>query len=730
MSNGGVELPYEERCSVEEVALVVPETDDPTLPVMTFRSWVLGLVSCCLLIFLNTFFTYRSQPLAISAILMQIAVLPIGRFMASTLPNRDFHFFRWKFSLNPGPFNMKEHVIITIFANCGISYGGGDAYSIGAITVMKAYYKQGLNFFLALLIVLTTQVLGYGWAGMLRRYLVDPVEMWWPANLAQVSLFRALHETEDRSKGMTRMKFFLILMGASFVYYVFPGYLLQILSFFSWVCWVWPRSITAQQIGSSQSGLGLGAFSFDWAGISAYHGSPLVSPWSSILNVGVGFVMFIYVILPLCYWKFNTFDARKFPIFSNKLFTRTGQKYDTTKVLTPDFELNVAAYNNYGKLYLSPLFALSIGSGFARFTATLTHVALFHGRDIWEQSRAAIKNARLDIHAKLMQYYKQVPEWWFLVLLFGSTVISLLMSIVWKDVVQLPWWGMLFAFAMAWIVTLPIGVIQATTNQQPGYDIIAQLIIGYILPGKPIANLLFKIYGRISTVHALSFLSDLKLGHYMKIPPRCMYTAQLVGTLVAGTINLTVAWWMLDNIENICDTEALQPDSPWTCPKYRVTFDASVIWGLIGPRRLFGPGGLYRNLVWLFLIGAVLPVPIWALSKAFPEKKWIALINIPVISYGFAGMPPATPTNIASWLITGTIFNYFVFRYHKRWWQKYNYVLSASLDAGTAFMGVLLFIVLQNGGHSLKWWGSQPDHCPLAKCPTAPGIVVKECPVF
>lgn len=66
--------------------------------------------------------------------------------------------------------------------------------------------------------------------------------------------------------------------------------------------------------------------------------------------------------------------------------------------------------------------------------------------------------------------------------------------------------------------------------QQPGYDIIAQFIFGYIYPGKPIANLLFKIYGRISTVHALSFLSDLKLGHYMKIPPRCMYTAQVSTT--------------------------------------------------------------------------------------------------------------------------------------------------------------------------------------------------------
>jgi hypothetical protein len=103
-----------------------------------------------------------------------------------------------------------------------------------------------------------------------------------------------------------------------------------------------------------------------------------------------------------------------------------------------------------------------------------------------------------------------------------------------------------------------------------------------------------------------------------------------------------------------------------------------VIWGLIGPERLFGTHGLYRNLVWLFLAGAVLPVPVWLLSRAFPERKWIALVNVPVISYGFAGMPPATPTNIATWLVTGTIFNYFVFRYRKGWWQKYNYVLSAA----------------------------------------------------
>lgn len=149
-----------ERCPVEEVALVVPETDDPTLPVMTFRAWFLGMISCVLLIFLNTFFIYRTQPLIISPILMQIAVLPVGKFMARVMPTRTYSLFggRWKFSLNPGPFNIKEHVIITILANCGVSYGGGDAYSIGAITVMKAYYKQSLGFLCALFIVLTTQV--------------------------------------------------------------------------------------------------------------------------------------------------------------------------------------------------------------------------------------------------------------------------------------------------------------------------------------------------------------------------------------------------------------------------------------------------------------------------------------------------------------------------------------------------------------------------------------------
>ena len=229
----------EENSPIEEVALTVPVGDDPSTPVLTFRMWVLGTASCALLSFLNQFFWYRKEPLTITAISAQIAVVPLGRLMAAALPERPvLRGTRWEFSLNPGPFNVKEHVLITIFANSG----AGTVYAIHVITAVRVFYGKNITFFVSLLVVLTTQVLcgvtrrctrsppagargctekaiwrlllatllrvacraslhclsrivctqvlGFGWAGIFRRYLVEPAAMWWPSNLVQVSLFR------------------------------------------------------------------------------------------------------------------------------------------------------------------------------------------------------------------------------------------------------------------------------------------------------------------------------------------------------------------------------------------------------------------------------------------------------------------------------------------------------------------------------------------------------------
>lgn len=83
---------------------------------------------------------------------------------------------------------------------------------------------------------------------------------------------------------------------------------------------------------------------------------------------------------------------------------------------------------------------------------------------------------------------------------------------------------------IAFVYTIPIGMIQAITNTQVGLNVITELIIGYMLPGRPIAMMMFKTYGYITMAQALTFTSDFKLGHYMKIPPRPMFWCQVVAT--------------------------------------------------------------------------------------------------------------------------------------------------------------------------------------------------------
>jgi hypothetical protein len=73
----------------------------------------------------------------------------------------------------------------------------------------------------------------------------------------------------------------------------------------------------------------------------------------------------------------------------------------------------------------------------------------------------------------------------------------------------------------------PINDIKFFYIQTPGLNIITEYAMGLIYPGRPIANVCFKTYGYMSMAQAVSFLSDFKLGHYMKIPPRSMFLVQV-----------------------------------------------------------------------------------------------------------------------------------------------------------------------------------------------------------
>lgn len=192
---------------------------------------------------------------------------------------------------------------------------------------------------------------------------------------------RALHDQEKRKKGgLTKLQFFVIISVSSFAYYIIPGYLFPSISTISVICLVWKDSIVAQQFGSGLHGLGIGSFGLDWSTVAGFLGSPLATPAFAIINILVGFFLIVYVALPLLYYN-NVYNARRFPMISSNTYDYSGKIYDINRILDRKaFTLDIPAYENYSKLYLSTFFAFTYGLSFASLMATISHVALFTGR--------------------------------------------------------------------------------------------------------------------------------------------------------------------------------------------------------------------------------------------------------------------------------------------------------------------------------------------------------------
>ncbi|KAH0457354.1 hypothetical protein IEQ34_012669 [Dendrobium chrysotoxum] len=193
---------------IEEVRLMLDPSDNPNIPALTFRTWLIGVISCMLLSFATAFFNHRTEQLSIGSVCIKIIALPIGRFLAATLPKKEikYPFTNWSFSLNPGPFSMNEHCLITIFA----SVGAGDLYAMHVVIIVKVFYHTKINPIVAFLLAQTSQLLGFSWVGINRKILADNPYMWWPENLIQIIIqnillishfFRALHQKEKRKKG-------------------------------------------------------------------------------------------------------------------------------------------------------------------------------------------------------------------------------------------------------------------------------------------------------------------------------------------------------------------------------------------------------------------------------------------------------------------------------------------------------------------------------------------------
>ncbi|PSR82950.1 hypothetical protein PHLCEN_2v5920 [Hermanssonia centrifuga] len=483
----------EDESPYPEVRSAVANTDDPDMPAGTLRAWILGLVWAIIIPGVNQFYFFRFPNITVGSLVAQLLSFPLGRLLARVIPRRRI----WGIPLNPGPFSIKEHVVVTIMAGVGAS----SAYATDIIAVQRFQYNQIYSFGYQFMVVMSTQLIGFSIGGIAKRFLVSPPSMIWPSNLVYCALFNTLHAQwyvgMGKRGGISRERFFVYAFTAATLWFVIPGYLFTALSFFSWVCWIKPHNIVVNQLFGYQSGLGMSLITFDWSQI-AFIGSPLATPWWAEGNVAFGFVFFFWFITPLLYYT-NVWDAQYLPMLSRSAYNNTGQLYEVDRVLT-NSTFDMKKYKEYSPLFLPMAFVMSYALSFASVTGNYSPKSTV---DIMVQARRSLAE-QPDIHARLMSQYPQVPEWWYICIFAIMFVFGVVSIEIYPT--EMPVWAFCLALAIAFVYTIPIGIIQAVTNQQIGLNVIAELVAGYARPGRPLAMMLFKTWGYVVRLVVLTVL--------------------------------------------------------------------------------------------------------------------------------------------------------------------------------------------------------------------------------
>jgi len=669
----------------------VPLTDDPSLVALTFRFWVLSTFFAILGSVIQQYYMFRAASGTFSIYFVNLASYGMGTAMARTLPTKKWTIGSFSLSLNPGPFNIKEHALIGI----AVSSASTAAYAIYVLSVMDLFLHYRVNALGAMILITTTQCLGYGMAGTLRKYLVYPAEMVWWSNLVQVVFYNAMHNTDElKSKKMMRgwsyMKYFWVFCIGMFLYEFIPQFFAPMLIYFDWICWFNPFDYNFWALFSSHSGGGVGIFSltFEWTFIG---GATMWMPLATQLCQYAGVIFSYWIIFPII-WFNNIFNAKIFgrPLTPN-LYHVDGKPFNITAVLNDDYTINEEKYSAGLPVTMTPMYALIFLYSFIALGGCVSHIVCFHGATIWKTWRATLKSTDEDIHYKMMKVYPEVPQMWYAIFYIVMLALSMM-------VVEVPWYGLLLAVFIGWAMALPIGAMLAITGASPGLNVMTQLICGFAFPGKTIANMTFKCYGYMAMYQCHTLLSDLKLGVYMKIPPRSMFTAQVWGTVIGGVFNYVTMIVIINTKRPLLDGTEEDHTGLWTGVSPQIYWGSALIYGAFGPAKMFGKDSQYHFIYWGFLIGAVIPVIQWGLSKKYPSVRW-STFNIAVFAGGMSAYPGGLIIGIVCGLAVCLIWQGWLFHYHKNWWSKYTFILSAALDTGAAFTGLFLFLFLQGGLH-------------------------------
>ncbi|KAF2193594.1 OPT superfamily oligopeptide transporter [Zopfia rhizophila CBS 207.26] len=710
------------------VTKVLHAEDDPSLNPCTFRMWFIGIGLGIFRAIMETIYFFRPVTLDVSNIFLALCAYMIGIFMEKAIPKKGV-IGRW---LNPHPFNSKEHAAIVVVASSASQV----ALAVEVIAVQRLFYDTAPSPFLSILIVLASQCLGYGFAGLLRRALVYPTKMFWPSLLPMNTLLETLHR--DRKETKSRLRLFYWVFAGIFIWECFPEYIMPILTGVSIFCLTSQNSLVTTTIfggSNGNEGLGLLSLGLDWQFISS---KPLWLPLQTLINSLVGYIICIVLFIGVYYG--NVWRARDFPFLSQLLFSNDSTSsnyvtYNQTAILNDQNVLQPEALQEQGIPYFTATYATFLLTNNLAITSTISHLLLWNSDDIksgytflcphnlrkmfnpssWKlsfsssQPTANLKDDQeTDPHYQLMRRYPECPSWWYIGILCVSIIVGLFGIYAAKS--TLPWYGFLVSIAVSGTFILFFGAQAALTGYQGNVQPIVQMLSGYLHPGRPLANMYFTLFGYNSVIQGISLVQDLKFGQYAKIPPRVTFTAQVVGTLIGAIVNYIMMVQITTNQREIL--LSIQGTNVWSGQNIQQFNSQAIAWGALA-KEMFSPGSRYAVIPFGLIAGFVAPVPFYCLARKFPSLRIFSKINTPIIlAYaGFLSVGISSSTLL--YFLIGFASQFWLRRYKPEWFVKYNYVLAAALDGGTqVLVFVLTYTVLGGVAPEVKfpkYWGNNRD---------------------
>lgn len=352
LGENGKERPIE--TDVDVATRLISLEDDPTLPAFTFRMWFLGLGLSCFGAVLGQIFYFRPQTVYVSRLFLQIMAYILGVVLEEIIPgpgnpHEGLRFGEngfWRF-MNPGPFNIKEHVAITIFS----STAAESALAISIFAADDLYYNINPNVGVGIFTLIGSQLIGYGLGGMMRAFLVYPTYIIFPNLLPTVQLFDALHRGKKMFLQKKRVQFFWLTFVGIFVWEWFPEYIAPTLTGISIFCLANRRSAWFTRIfGGAAGNEGLGMFSicFDWNYVGSGGSSigALFTPLNTQLSLYSGTAICI-IAFCACYAQ-NTWNAQNSPFLSQSLFYENGTLFDQLSILDSNFRFDPAKLDVVG----------------------------------------------------------------------------------------------------------------------------------------------------------------------------------------------------------------------------------------------------------------------------------------------------------------------------------------------------------------------------------------------